>query len=73
MRGEPMASKCRNAPEELCSLQTDDLDPAHRTAVVEATTTTVLLRGGDRATVTPFGWLDIAVGRARRGRASPPS
>jgi N-methylhydantoinase A len=28
-------------------------------AVVEATTTTVLLRPGDRALVTPLGWLDI--------------
>ena len=25
-------------------------------------TTTVLLRGGERAVVTPLGWLDIAVG-----------
>ena len=30
-------------------------------AVVESATTTVLMRGGDTATVTPFGWLDIAV------------
>ncbi len=30
-------------------------------AVVESETTTVLLRPGDRAMVTPFGWLDIAV------------
>jgi N-methylhydantoinase A len=30
-------------------------------AVVEAATTTVLLRAGDRATVTPLGWLDITV------------
>ena len=30
-------------------------------AVIEAETTTVLLRPGDRATVTPQGWLDIIV------------
>ena len=30
-------------------------------AVVESATTTVLLRPGDRARVTPRGWLDIAV------------
>ena len=33
-------------------------------AVVESSTTTVLLRHGDRATTTPFGWLDVAVARA---------
>ena len=32
-------------------------------AIVESATTTVLLRAGDRATVTPEGWLDIAVPR----------
>ncbi|MBL8689768.1 MAG: hydantoinase/oxoprolinase family protein [Rhodospirillaceae bacterium] len=32
-------------------------------AIVESATTTVLLRKGDRATVTPEGWLDIAVPR----------
>lgn len=31
-------------------------------AIVEASTTTVLLRRGDRAEVTPLGWLDVAVG-----------
>jgi N-methylhydantoinase A len=31
-------------------------------AIVEAATTTVLLRGGERAVVTGLGWLDIAVG-----------
>ena len=31
-------------------------------AIVEAATTTVLLRSGERAVVTPLGWLDIAVG-----------
>ena len=30
-------------------------------AIIEAATTTVLLRLGDRATVTPQGWLDIAI------------
>jgi N-methylhydantoinase A len=29
-------------------------------AVMEAPTTTVLLRAADRATVTPLGWLDVA-------------
>ncbi|TQF79040.1 hydantoinase/oxoprolinase family protein [Elioraea sp. Yellowstone] len=40
----------------------------HGPAVVESSTTTVLLRAGDRAEVTPLGWLDIAV--ARRGEAA---
>jgi N-methylhydantoinase A len=31
-------------------------------AIVESAMTTVLLRSGNRATVTPHGWLDIAVG-----------
>ena len=30
-------------------------------AIVEAATTTALLRAGERATVTPLGWLDIKV------------
>jgi N-methylhydantoinase A len=30
-------------------------------AIIESSTTTVLLRAGDSATVTPLGWLDIAV------------
>jgi N-methylhydantoinase A len=30
-------------------------------AIVESAMTTVLLRPGNRATVTPHGWLDIAV------------
>jgi N-methylhydantoinase A len=30
-------------------------------AVVESATTTLLLRPGDRATVTPLGWLDVAL------------
>jgi N-methylhydantoinase A len=34
-------------------------------AVLEAATTTALLRAGDRATVTPLGWLDIQVGGER--------
>jgi N-methylhydantoinase A len=34
-------------------------------AVIESATTTVLLRAGDRATTTAFGWLDIDVGAAR--------
>ena len=32
-------------------------------AVVESDTTTALLRSGDRAQVTPFGWLDIRIAR----------
>ncbi len=32
-------------------------------AIVESATTTVLLRQGDRATTTAFGWLDVTVGR----------
>ncbi len=42
----------------------DALAPAQRIAgpaIIEAATTTVLLRPGDAATVTPQGWLDIAV------------
>jgi N-methylhydantoinase A len=35
-------------------------------AVLEAATTTVLLRASDRATVTPLGWLDIALEGSRR-------
>jgi N-methylhydantoinase A len=31
-------------------------------AIVESSTTTVLLRPGDRAQATPLGWLDVAVG-----------
>jgi len=31
-------------------------------AIVESAMTTVLLRPGERATVTPLGWLDIALG-----------
>lgn len=31
-------------------------------AIVESATTTVLLRSGDRARTTPFGWLDINIG-----------
>jgi N-methylhydantoinase A len=31
-------------------------------AIVESAMTTVLLRSGERATVTPLGWLDIAIG-----------
>jgi N-methylhydantoinase A len=31
-------------------------------AIVETSTTTVLLRQGDRAQATPLGWLDVAVG-----------
>jgi N-methylhydantoinase A len=33
-------------------------------AVVESATTTILLRAGDRASTTAFGWLDIRVGAA---------
>jgi N-methylhydantoinase A len=43
--------------EELAPGQTID-----GPAVLEASTTTVLLRAADRAMVTPLGWLDIALG-----------
>ena len=36
-------------------------------AIVESAMTTVLLRPGERATVTPLGWLDIGVPRRRDG------
>jgi len=42
----------------------EDLAPAQAIpgpAIIESPTTTVLMRDGDTATVTPFGWLDIAV------------
>ena len=42
----------------------DDLAPGQAIAgpaIVESAMTTVLLRTGNRATVTPHGWLDIAV------------
>ncbi len=32
-------------------------------AIVESATTTVLLRQGDKATTTSFGWLDVSVGK----------
>jgi N-methylhydantoinase A len=32
-------------------------------AVFESTTTTVLIRYGDHALVTPHGWLDIRIGK----------
>lgn len=38
-------------------------------AIVESTTTTVLLRAGDRAEATELGWLDVSVGE-RQGRSS---
>jgi len=40
----------------------DDLAPAQALAgpvLVESETTTVLLRAGERALVTPHGWLDV--------------
>jgi len=42
----------------------DDLAPGQAIggpAIVESTMTTVLLRPGNRATITPHGWLDIDV------------
>jgi N-methylhydantoinase A len=33
-------------------------------AIIESSTTTVLLREGDRAEATPLGWLHVAVGSA---------
>jgi N-methylhydantoinase A len=35
--------------------------PVAGPAILEAATTTVLLRAGERATVTPLGWLDVRV------------
>jgi N-methylhydantoinase A len=43
----------------------DDLAPSQAIAgpaIIESAMTTVLLRTADRATVTPYGWLDIAIG-----------
>jgi N-methylhydantoinase A len=42
----------------------DDLKPGHTLAgpaIIEAETTTVLVDTGDRVTVNPLGWLDIAL------------
>jgi N-methylhydantoinase A len=36
-------------------------------AIVESSMTTVLLRPGERATVTPLGWLDIGLPKCREG------
>jgi N-methylhydantoinase A len=44
------------------------LAPAQRIAgpaIVESAMTTVFLRPGDEAAVTPLGWLDISLGRER--------
>ncbi len=38
-------------------------------AIVESATTTVVLRPGDRARVSPIGWLEIAIGAARSAAA----
>ncbi len=46
----------------------DTLAPAQTIsgpAIVESAMTTVLLRPGERATVTPQGWLDIAISQPR--------
>ena len=40
-------------------------------AVVEAATTTVLLRPGDRGLITPLGWLDIRLGSPENSRKCP--
>ena len=37
-------------------------------AIIESAMTTVLLRPGDRATMTPLGWIDIALLPDRRSR-----
>jgi N-methylhydantoinase A len=57
--------------QEVLVFAFDDLAAAQSVtgpAIVESSTTTVLLRAGDRAEVTKLGWLDIAV----RGRADAP-
>ena len=49
---------------EVPVFEFDRLSPAQTIAgpaIIESAMTTVLLRGGDRAEVTPHGWLDIAV------------
>jgi N-methylhydantoinase A len=33
-------------------------------AIIESGTTTILLRPGDRGTVTAHGWLDVGIGEA---------
>ncbi|MWD25964.1 hydantoinase/oxoprolinase family protein [Aquicoccus sp. SCR17] len=51
----------------------DSLAPGHEIAgpaVVEADTTTVILHSGDAASLTPHGWLDIAVGPRDRSAAA---
>jgi N-methylhydantoinase A len=51
-------------PVEAAVYRFDALAPAQRIAgpaIIESAMTTVLLRPGDRASVTPQGWLDIAV------------
>ena len=51
--------------QEVAVHDLDALAPGQRVAgpaIIESPTTTILLRGHDTATVTPFGWLDIAVG-----------
>jgi N-methylhydantoinase A len=43
----------------------DDLAPGQQIAgpaLIETETTTVLIGGGDRATITPASWIDIAIG-----------
>jgi N-methylhydantoinase A len=52
---------------ELCVYGFDDLAAGQGVegpAIIESSTTTVLLREGDRAEATPLGWLHVAVGSA---------
>jgi N-methylhydantoinase A len=54
--------------QEVPVLAFDDLAAGQRVAgpaIVESSTTTVMLREGDRAKVTTLGWFDIAVGDPR--------
>lgn len=68
----PVAAQSRRrchigAWRELCAYGFDDLaagQVVEGPAIVESSTTTVLLREGDRAEATPMGWLDVAVGSA---------
>jgi N-methylhydantoinase A len=51
--------------QEVAVYDLDALRPGHEVqgpAIFESATTTVLVRRGDRAMVTPHGWLDIRLG-----------
>jgi N-methylhydantoinase A len=63
-RGEMVGSSEMVGWQDVPVFDLDALAPGQAIegpAVLEATTTTALLRPNDRAIVTPLGWLDIAV------------